>query len=366
MGARLFLMLVAFTAGYAPSWWTPSAPFHPTAVQLADNAENTAITVVGAPGAFRSNDMGTVPLTVAAGVGSLTAYVASDFIGEAGALADPSIGVYVDGVYQQELTVSANGLTQFAVPVTIGAAHSVDLYNGYQQNTGTGVHGTYVYAVAGVGVSIRSVATPTSRLALYGDSISSGYGSTIVTRDSFFARMRVAFSGRCALEAWGGRRLADDAGDSGRAGLGSIANLAARLVALVAGATTRQIVLLIGVNDWGNGPYNAATFQTKYAALLDAIHSADPGASVFAMTFLISGSEPSVNSFSETKATWRAAIVNAAAGRAWVTVLTGPNFMTAGGLADGNLHPSTAGSAAIFDGSGAFAGSTNLRAALAF
>lgn len=306
--------------------------------------------------------MAVVPLSVPAGTYALTVYCGSDFIGEAGG-GDPGVGVFIDGIYLTELVVTANGVTCFVLPLD-GQAHSVDLYNGFQQNNVAGLRGTYVTAVSGKGVTFRAVATPTVRLAFYGDSITSGMLGAPMPQQSFFGRTRKVLSGRCSMEAWGGRRLGDDSGASGRTGLGSINALAARMVALVAGATTRKIVLLIGVNDWGNGPLTAATFQTAYASLLTAINAADSGALIYAVSLTISSNEAALGFNGDAKPAWRTATSNAAAGKPNTTFVDGTTLMVAGGLSGDGLHPATLGHQAIFDGTGGFGGATNLRAVL--
>lgn len=347
-------------------WWSPNPPQIVTPSVLADNFETTPVTIDGAPGRsqFRSNMLARVPLSIAAGTYSFIVYLASNFIGETGG-GDPGVAVYVDGVYYTNLVPTANGVTPFPVSLD-GAAHAVDLYNGYQQNTTTGVNGTYVTAVGGKGVSFRQVIPRSDRALAFYDNSQSSMLSSPAGQLSFVARTRAVFPGRVALEAWGGRRLADDAGASGRTGLGSINNLAARLVAMVAGASQRQIFMLIGVNDWGNGPWNNATFATNYSALLDQIHALDAGVTVYSSTFLISSNEAGAGFDGATKPTWRTAVAATASGRSWVVPVVGTNLMAAGGLAGDGLHPTTVGHQGIFDGTGGQGGSTNLRSILGF
>jgi hypothetical protein len=101
-----------------------------------------------------------------------------------------------------------------------------------------------------------------------------------------------------------------------------------------------------------------------YASLLIAINALDATIRIYAVTPLITGIEGLVNAFGDSPPAYRTAIATAAAGKAWVTLVLGPNMMTGGGLSADSLHPTTAGHQAVFDGTGGFGGATNLRAVL--
>jgi len=345
--------------------WASVNPTYITAGNLVDNVESSATTIPGAPsGGFRTNGQARVRLAVPIGTYSMVVYVGSNFIGEIGG-GDPGVGVEIDGTYSTELVVTANGITPFVLNFD-GLAHNVDLINGFQQNFSfSSVTGSFVVAYAGNGVTVRSApATPSWIAAFYGDSITYGMLASPMARDSFIARSRVTFPGRMAIEAWGGRRLADDAGASGRTGLGSLDNLAARMVALAAAATTRDIILWIGVNDYGNGPWNASTFATNLASLATKIHALDSGARIRIPTLLVTNNEALAGFSSETPPQWRSAVVSACTGLTGVTVYDGLTFMTSGGLS--GLHPTSTGDLAIYDGSGAFGSTSSIRTMLGF
>lgn len=315
------------------------------------------------PSLIETSPQAILPLTTV-GVTTLTVNVlCDDAMGDGGG-ADFGVGVYIDGVWSRVLTPTVDGINTYAVAIG-GGTHTVDLVNSYQNYH----RGSFVYSLsvdAGT-ATVRAIAPPSRRMVVYTDSIGCGALANPLTQLSWVARLRTVYPGRIAILGWGGRALWDDTGTSpGMMGLGSVANLAARMVAYVRQdvPATREIALAIGTNDstWGGvGRMSAANFQTSYAALLDAIHALDAGIRVWAITPLITASEAAGNSFGNVTPDYRTAIVAASAGRAWVTVVAGPSLMAAGGLGD-TLHPSNAGHQGAFDGSGAFAGSTNLRA----
>ena len=316
------------------------------------------------PGIYSPNLAAVLPLHVNAGQRTLNLTGWTTSIG--GGLADFGVGIFIDGAYATELTAPANGFTSLGLALD-GAAHDIDVISAYQNyHTPSTNVGTWLTGYQGA--TIRVVAAPSRRVAFYGDSVMGGAYASPITRYGWFALTRAYYPGRISCECYGGRELVDDAtGING--GFANVTALAARLVALVqqgGAATTRIIWLEIGYNDWHNNTYSAANFQTVYASLLVAIHAADPAAAVFAQTPIITGSEATTNGFGETIAQIRTAVTSAASGKSYVTVVAGPSLAAPGALAPDGIHLSTAGHSSVFDGSGGFAGSTNVRAILNF
>lgn len=337
--------------GNSAAWTSPPAPIYPLAAQFADSLSTTAVTVNGV-NTFQVNSHARLVINVPAGTTSLTAWIANDLFGST---FEVGIGVYVDGVWSTSFspadTTSAASLAPYALSLN-GAAHTVTLWAGYNQKIGSAVVSTYVYAVQGVGISIGTVPTVTRRMACYGDSIMEGGASSPSAQLSWFALMRGIYPGAMSMEAFGGRGLWDDCGSgAGQLGFASVTLLAQRLVGLNFGVSTREYWLAIGINDVG-GNFNAAQFEVNYAALLDAIHLADSSGRIYCQTMLTN------------QGAYTTAISTAAAGRAYCTVVDGTALLTAGGLSGDGTHPTNAGHQAYALGTGAFAGTTSVRAVL--
>jgi lysophospholipase L1-like esterase len=135
-------------------------------------------------------------------------------------------------------------------------------------------------------------------LLIYGDSISSGYNSSPVEKIGLCATLRNVWGRNAHLEAWGSRQLYDDGVDS-----------AARqvLVNRFALSNPRFIWLAIGTNDASFDDWDAATFGTAYADLLDKINTTIPGVKVFCQSPLLRTSETDHQDFRDQIATAAAA-----------------------------------------------------------
>jgi lysophospholipase L1-like esterase len=315
------------------------------------------------PGVFSPNAQAILPLSVPAGVGGLDFPVYST--ASIGGVPEWGIGFYVDGVWNTNLTPTAGGGLQVLHLPLDGLAHNVDVVTGFVnfQTTGNFLTGYDTRATK------RAIAAPTRRFVLYGDSIGRGAAASPNDQLSWFSRSRLVYPGRMAMEAWGGRRLFDDT-TATAGGFANVSLLAARLVALaqLGGATTtREIWIEQGYNDYGTAPWTAASFGTSYAALLDAIHAADPTIHIWAQTLLITGTEATVNGLGDLPSAFRTQVTTAVSTRTgFCTLVVGTNLMTAGGLNGDGVHPTTAGHQAIYDGSGAFGGSINVRGVVGF
>lgn len=320
--------------------------------------------VSGRLGVNAPNGQAVLALSVAAGTRTLDLFGYANFVPGPSVNSDFGVGVYVDGAWSTELTPAANGLWASSVALD-GSAHSIDVVSAYQNyHTNTTALGNWLTGYQGA--TLRTVAAPTRRLVCYGDSIVTGAFAQPVAEFSWFARTRAVYPGRISGEMYGGRQLLDDTnGTSG--GFANVTALAARLVALVqlgGTTTTREAWLAIGYNDWHNTTMTAAAFATNLAALCDAIHAADSTVLIYLQSILITGTEATTNGNAELPSAFRSAAVTASTGRAFVTSVSGTALMSAGGLNADGVHPSTNGHASIFDGSGGFAGSTNVRTVL--
>jgi hypothetical protein len=317
--------------------------------------------------AIQTSPLAVLSLAVSAGITQLTVNVLSD-----SATQDPSAdynpGLYIDGVWSAELVVvNQAGINAIAINLD-GSAHTLEIWNSYQGFK----QGSFVYSYSVTGgagtVTVNPVTTTARMGVLYTDSIGCAALAVPATQLGWTPRLRALYPGRLAIEGWGGRALWDDSGTlPGQQGLGSIANLAACLTGFVAGGTTRDVLIQIGVNDalfGGLGRWSAASFGTALAQLLDAIHAADTGARVFLASPLITNSEATVNAFGNTLPQYRTQCSTAASGRAWVTFTDGTTMMTATGIGADPLHPVNVGHQAVALGTGAAAGATSWRTVL--
>lgn len=238
------------------------------------------------------------------------------------------VGVLVNGAWHTTASVATDSILR-TVNVSLPAgAKVVEIWAGL----GSSGQGTYLEAIRGDITPI--VEYPTRRLAVYGDSISSGYNGTINERDGYASLMRLDYPGRISVEAFGGRTLTGDP-------LGARANIAQRLTNMLFNASVRDVWLAIGTNDWGFDS-SAASFQTAYGELLTEIRSRNGSATIYAQTPIVRSGEAVANAAGSTLPNFRTAIATAASGRPGVTVVDGAAILLLADLADGT-HPTTAG-----------------------
>lgn len=243
------------------------------------------------------------------------------------------IGVWVDGVFDSSLAPGATGAESFDLEFSAGQK-TIEIVAGPTSRPAAAVLGTFVQSVTGNAALTEVNDVAAERLLIYGDSITVGDGcGETVQEDAWAVLVRQSFSGSVALEAWGSRSLHEDCNTSG---------LRAEFVAKVAKRNPTILWLAIGTNDYGlDDTWSAADFGTAYAALLDDLHTALPGAAIYAQTPILRSSEPE-NAFGDTLGEYRTAISNACTGRAWVTLVDGSAFLTTDDLADGT-HPNVTG-----------------------
>jgi hypothetical protein len=344
------------------TWAGVSAPIYPIASQWADSVANVAVTI-GGLSLVQPNNHARLLVNVPSGTKQLTVWLGNTLTSGVFSF-DGAVGIWIDGVYSSELNaVGAASVVQPYYVTLDGAAHTVEIWAGYQQlgSTPLAFLGTQVYAVQGVGISLITPPAATRRCAFYGDSICSGGQATVIPRDSYFARLRGILPAGMSIsqEAAGARSMWDDSGSGGgQQGFATQALLAARLAALVSGATTREVWLAMIYNDVNGAHWaNAGAFGTAYGTLLDAIHSADPGIHVYAQGALHSDLDASTPAYST-------AIQTAVSTRtSFAQYVDGFSLMAATGVPSG-AHPTTSGHQAIALGTGGDAGATSIRAVL--
>jgi len=250
-----------------------------------------------------------------------------------------SLGVLIDGVYNQTIAMTATGLATDVVTLPSGQK-TVELIGGLQVKPTASIFGTYVESISAN--AAFSVVTPsaTNRVLIYGDSISVGANATDPNAEGWGVLLRSAVYPRSvATEGWGSRSLYDDAVDS---------TARAAFVAIIAAYAPPTIWLAIGTNDYGLNKWSAASFGTAYAALLDDLHTALPSAAIYCQTPILRSTE-TANGSGSTLGNYRTEIGTAVSTRtSYATLVDGTAFMTTGSLADG-IHPTTAGHALYYD-----------------
>jgi lysophospholipase L1-like esterase len=241
------------------------------------------------------------------------------------------LGVVADGVYIDSVRASGNGYFSGVVFLPEDTT-TLEVINGLVTNPGGGSFGTYVVAIEADAVLTPITPAVTNRTVFLVDSIGAGDSADIPTGGAYIPLLRSATTDSIIAHGWGNNSFTDMAGDASKR-----TTLLAELVAL-APAT---IIDTLGTTDYGLARGSAAATEIARAALYDAIHTALPSAEIIAVTPLLRTVE-TANSHGDTLGAYRTAMINAASGRAWVTVLDGTSFMTTAELRDG-VHPSTYG-----------------------
>lgn len=168
-------------------------------------------------------------------------------------------------------------------------------------------------------------------IVIYGDSIASGFGTEIPSRDAWTVLLRSQYE--TGVEAWGARQLTLDYAS----GLGTLISYFASY-----GKPT-TIWLAIGVNDFF-GDVNTAQFRREYASLLDAVHSTFPDTGIFAQTPIVLAHE-TPNANGDTLAEFRATISGVCSSRSFCRLVDGTSILSVSDLSIDGIHPTTQGNA---------------------
>lgn len=247
------------------------------------------------------------------------------------------IGIVINGVYTATVTAAA-GTSEQTVNLPAGRK-TVEIVTGFTHlgrdvafdGTTPIVYGTFLTAVRVRGETRLVPPRLTARrLVFVGDSILTGHGIPNPPRDAWPVRLRSRYPGSVVIHTHSGRALLDDARD---AGVGALARR-------VAESRPSEVYVQVGTND---AYYRAppADFQAAYAGLLDNLHTLAPLARIWVQTMTVRQDQDTPNPGGYVLADYRAAIVTAAQGRSYVTVLDGTQILTLGDLSDG-VHGSDA------------------------
>lgn len=186
---------------------------------------------------------------------------------------------------------------------------------------------------------------PSRRLYLLGDSITAGWSATIPQQDSWASILRDSYRVDVCVDGVGSRQLKDLELQGATPGYPQTGwgHHAARAAAW--GAT--DVVVALGVNDWGlagaSVTYTAAQYGAALVALAAAVHAAIPSAHVWVVTPLVTNQEAATNTNTETLDSFRDAADSALASVAYATCINGLDLVEASGISGDGVHPINAG-----------------------
>ena len=245
-----------------------------------------------------------------------------------------SIGVWVDGVFDQEIAATGSTMKEYAVTLPAGAK-TVSFVNGLQSSE----NGTFVPSTP-ANAPMTQVGAPASDcLLFYVDSIGAGSDADPVTQRAFPILARDAIRQYMdgvppvAVEGWGGRSLHEDCVDG---------TARAAFVAKVAAYNPTKFCMCIGTNDYGLNLWTAANFETAYAALLDDLHTALPDLQVYCVSPILRSVE-TANGLGSTLGDYRTSISTAVSTRTtFCEFIDGTALVAIEAIPDG-VHPNNDG-----------------------
>ncbi len=169
--------------------------------------------------------------------------------------------VFVDGAYAGKITPTYNVLAWYTFTMSTGGNHVVEIQGGQQVINGSGCQSSgHILAIAGSNLALAP-AVAARKLVIFGDSIvmantvTSALGLT-----DLLGLLRANYPGRVSAEAMGSTDYSQYT-DS--------ASIFARFARHAAGATSIDLLLEHGTNDYGFGqPSLTAQLTTLYALLV--------------------------------------------------------------------------------------------------
>lgn len=247
-----------------------------------------------------------------------------------------AIGVYVDGVFDQQIDATVASMSEYPITLPAGSK-TVSFVNGLQSSA----YGSFVTSIRADQGMIQVGSQVADCLLLYGDSITAGSDASPITQNAYALIVRnyidlfLDSTPPLAVEAWGGRSLHDDCSDG---------TARAAFVAKIAAYNPDSFYMTIGTNDYGLNLWTAANFGTAYAALLDDLHTAMPDLYIYCQSPILRGVE-TANGLGSTLEDYRDAIEAAVVGRtAFAEFVDGKPFVSLDDIPD-DVHPDTAGHA---------------------
>ncbi|HSL43190.1 MAG TPA: SGNH/GDSL hydrolase family protein [Anaerolineales bacterium] len=170
------------------------------------------------------------------------------------------------------------------------------------------------------------------RILIYGDSLATGGNVDHPSAEAWPVLLRQHHS--VIVEAYGYRTLYDDA---------SAPEKRSEFTSRISALSLEYVWLAMGTNDYGLEVWSAREFGEAYAATLDAIHSLNPQARVFAQSPILRAEEPA-NFFGNDLNDYRQQIADACMARsAWCVFVDGrdPAFPQPEELDEDGIHLTT-------------------------
>lgn len=246
------------------------------------------------------------------------------------------LSVWVDGVYLQEITHTANDQVLETVITLSSGTKTIRIVNsGHYYSSGV-YYGTWVQRVHVNDATYISDDLNNPEILVLGDSISNGQASTVHTKDSWLALIKAANPNKI-FKLYGGSALQFNH-------IASDATARTALVNAIApgiNSRTQKIFILLGTNDYGNSSWTAANFGTAYAALLVLLNTTYPNLQIVCFTPTYRSTE-TANGVGNTLDDYRNAIISACSGKAYATSVSLKTTFGAGEMAD-TVHPNNAG-----------------------
>lgn len=258
----------------------------------------------------------------------------------------------VDGVYNQEITLTSPGTQTVAITTLSAGVKLIRLVNGYAaapDSTGDINLPEYVVAVQGVvtsgDIEIKIPVTPTKKILLIGMSITTGATGTRISDTSWAMQLRNDEGFNIQLDSYGGRSLADNAGNFIQA---KADEMVAYHLAQLSGSSQKEIWMDLATNDFGNIQISKATYKTYLERYADTLHAANSSVRLIWIRPTDRTSYDTPNISSATLGDLDDAITEAASTRAWMEIMGDRYNLTLTNTTDG-LHPNQAGHDEIKD-----------------
>ncbi|MBN2118106.1 MAG: SGNH/GDSL hydrolase family protein [Anaerolineales bacterium] len=211
----------------------------------------------------------------------------------------------------------------------------VTVTSGLQTKFRNRITGVFINKITFNEPAVR-IAQEGKRILVYGDSLAVGGNVDDVSAEAWPVLLRKHFS--VSVDAYGYRTLYDDA---------STVEARSEFAARIASRGPDRIWLAIGANDYAFEQWSAQQFGQTYAATLDAIHSSNSQALLFAQSPILRADE-SPNVFGDTLEKYRQQIATACLARpAWCRFVNGTNpaFPRPDELDQDGIHLTTKSSA---------------------
>ena len=250
------------------------------------------------------------------------------------------VSIFEDDVYTQKVAVVD---TAYKLITLSAGTKKVSIVEGLVSTATrieSGAVGTYLTNVYTTHFDKVLEGTVSDKIIFIGDSILAGGNSTTPEIEACTTLFRVENGKNVNVYSLGNTTLEAFAGTGG-----AITNCVNNIVTQFANVTgTKRLMLGLGTNDRFYSTCDAATFESWYGALLDAINAADNNIIVYCMSPVLrtdANEDALLDSF-------RAAILSLCSTRDYATHIVGKTILAAGYIDDG-VHPTTAGQKKLKD-----------------